>query len=73
MPNIGIKRSSLFEELGQTYSKILFPFVNWINFFLILADEEFDQLCFDFGIELDDIVRDVQSDIDKENNWLIFF
>lgn len=25
----------------------------WI---LLVADEEFDQLCFDFGIELDDIV-----------------
>jgi hypothetical protein len=68
MPNIGIKRSSLFEELGQTYSKILFPLCQLNHFFFILADEEFDQLCFDFGIELDDIVRDVQSDIDKENN-----
>ncbi|CAF1000666.1 unnamed protein product [Adineta steineri] len=38
MPNIGIKRSLLFKELGQKYT-----------------DKEFDQLCFDFGIELDDI------------------
>ncbi|CAF1165981.1 unnamed protein product [Didymodactylos carnosus] len=38
MPTIGVKRSSLFRELGKTFT-----------------DEEFDELCFDFGIELDSI------------------
>ncbi|CAF1198514.1 unnamed protein product [Rotaria sordida] len=38
MPTIGVKRSLLFNELGQKYT-----------------DEEFDQLCFDYGLELDDI------------------
>ncbi|CAF3269906.1 unnamed protein product [Rotaria socialis] len=38
MPTIGVKRSLLFKELGQTYT-----------------DKEFDQLCFDYGLELDDI------------------
>ncbi|CAF3718039.1 unnamed protein product [Rotaria sp. Silwood1] len=38
MPTIGVKRSLLFNELGQKFT-----------------DEEFDQLCFDYGLELDDI------------------
>lgn len=27
-----------------------------ISFFFFLADEEFDELCFEFGLELDEIV-----------------
>ena len=27
--------------------------------FCYLADEEFEELCFDFGLELDEVVRDV--------------
>lgn len=27
-----------------------------ISFFIFLADEEFDELCFEFGLELDEIV-----------------
>ncbi|CAF1543076.1 unnamed protein product, partial [Adineta steineri] len=38
MPTIGVKRSLLFNALGQEFT-----------------DEEFDQLCFDYGIELDKI------------------
>lgn len=26
-------------------------------YFIFSADEEFDELCFDFGLELDDVVR----------------
>jgi hypothetical protein len=29
--------------------------------FCLLADEEFDQLCFDYGLELDDIVSHIGS------------
>ena len=29
----------------------------WIDTVKCIADDEFDELCFDFGIELDDIVR----------------
>lgn len=38
--------------------------MNWIyiitdNFSLVVADEEFDELCFEFGLELDEIVSDL--------------
>jgi len=33
--------------------------VDFFNFGLFLADKEFDQLCFDYGLELDDIVSEI--------------
>lgn len=58
MPTINVQRDLLFEALGRTYSKFL---QSW---YLRLAcaalhhagDEEFDELCFEFGIELDEVV-----------------
>lgn len=69
MPTIAIKRDLLFEALGKTYCKhnfynliklikINLPYfkiyVIKINSFL--ADEEFQDLCFQFGLELDEVV-----------------
>ncbi|CAF3482917.1 unnamed protein product [Adineta steineri] len=58
MPTIGVKRSLLFNALGQEFT-----------------DEEFDQLCFDYGIELDKIEpipeskgKDVEYKIDIPAN-----
>lgn len=31
----------------------------WNVSFLLLADEEFDELCFEFGLELDEIVSNL--------------
>lgn len=31
--------------------------------FVILGDEEFDELCFDFGLELDEVVRALGIDL----------
>ena len=31
--------------------------VSYTSFFCCLADEEFEELCFDFGLELDEVVR----------------
>ena len=56
MPTIGVKRSLLFKELGQTYSKSHRKKANVFEWSFLLADKEFDQLCFDYGLELDDIV-----------------
>ncbi len=60
MPTIGVKRSLLFNELGQKFSewKKLMR-VDLFNFGLFLADQEFDQLCFDYGLELDEIVSEI--------------
>jgi hypothetical protein len=33
--------------------------VDLFNFGLFLADQEFDQLCFDYGLELDEIVSEI--------------
>ncbi|CAF4139473.1 unnamed protein product [Rotaria sp. Silwood2] len=40
---IGVKRNTLFDELGQKFT-----------------DEEFDQLCFDYGLELNDITQRIR-------------
>ncbi len=61
MPTISINRDLLFKNLGKTYSKYLnlFWFINKYKLpeiFYLKADKEFDELCFEFGIELDDVV-----------------
>lgn len=67
MPTIGVKRDLLFEALGKTYSKCycLNPQINLENrqnYSLTCpprsfsADDEFQQLCFAFGLELDEVV-----------------
>ena len=64
MPTIAVKRSLLFQELGQSYSKCCNLLREMLELAL-LADEEFDQLCFDYGIELDDVVRRMAVAIDQ--------
>ena len=56
MPTIDVPRDLLFKVLGKTYSKLRNPGSR--DFLLLLGDEEFEELCFDFGIELDDIVSE---------------
>lgn len=60
MPTIGIKRDELFAALNKTYSKSIFMQVFEmfeVNFELFfLADDEFQTLCFAFGLELDEVV-----------------
>ena len=64
MPTIGVKRSLLFHELGQKFSKYRPEVPDKHHEACFLADEEFDQLCFDYGIELDDIVRNAKHGLD---------
>lgn len=65
MPTINIKRDLLFEALGTTYSNYC-PFlsdnIHTLNaFFYVLADEEFDNLCISYGLELDEVVSDAKQ------------
>lgn len=66
MPKVDVKRDLLFAELGQTFSKYMIRFdfditlttsknSNWY-IFSFKAQEEFELLCFEFGVELDDVV-----------------
>lgn len=61
MPTIGVKRDILFEALGKTYSKCfnwkINVFDNHMEFCKFLADDDFQKLCFEFGLELDEVVR----------------
>lgn len=67
MPTIGVKRDALFEKLGRSYSEYRGahccstqpnnPGSLPTPLSISSADEEFDQLCFEYGIELDDVVR----------------
>lgn len=72
MPTVGVGRDRLFAALGKTYSQLpLSQSQSPITFFFFLiarnddivwfslnftAQEEFEELCFRFGIELDDVV-----------------
>ncbi|XP_058043732.1 phenylalanine--tRNA ligase beta subunit isoform X1 [Ahaetulla prasina] len=62
MPTVGVKRDLLFQALGRSYSKeklwglvvsLSFGQKRWER-----ADEEFDELCFEFGLELDEITSE---------------
>ena len=75
MPTVDIKRDLLFKAIGKEYSELTYyPFslahvlqtkTNFYAgeptrvFICYLADEEFEELCFDFGLELDEVVRDL--------------
>lgn len=49
MPTVGIKRTLLFEALGQTFT-----------------EEAFDELCFEFGLELDEVVTETNDEGKEE-------
>lgn len=49
MPTIGVKRTLLFEALGQTFT-----------------EEAFDELCFEFGLELDEVVTETNDEGKEE-------
>ena len=57
MPTVSVDKADLFERLGRSYSEykdiIKVPLISAI----FAATGEFDQLCFEFGIELDEDVR----------------
>lgn len=71
MPIVGVNRDRLFEALGRKYSESRGRLQAQAGLSLqhtaahqhcypavpaTAADEEFDQLCFEYGIELDDVV-----------------
>lgn len=61
MPTIAVNRDELFKRLGRVYSKFssFFYFIDKMTDAIICffaAEKEFDELCFEFGIELDEVV-----------------
>ena len=66
MPVVGVGRDLLFQALGKTYSKMLQAKRHShiksqyesevLTVCLLTADDEFQDLCFEYGIELDDVV-----------------
>jgi len=51
--------SSLAHVLQTTYPwRPVNQLTRWV-FICYSADEEFEELCFDFGLELDEVVRDL--------------
>lgn len=58
MPTVSVDKADLWERLGKEYSRC-FPllFRQLLGADVFLATEEFDQLCFDYGLELDEDVR----------------
>lgn len=65
MPTIGVKRDHLFEALGKKYSQLFGkpqPQMDnkYSQHFCFLADDEFQTLCFAFGLELDEVTTEKQ-------------
>ncbi|KAF7243243.1 Phenylalanine--tRNA ligase beta subunit [Varanus komodoensis] len=61
MPTVSVKRDLLFQALGRSYIR---PHLEYCDQFWAprfkkdTADEEFDELCFEFGLELDEITSE---------------
>ena len=60
MPTIAVDKEDLWHRLGRAYSEIAFVVaLSGILTSRIVATEDFDELMFDFGLELDEDVGDV--------------
>jgi len=74
MPVVSVGRDKLFAALGRTYSAHRPTTYSTASSLALLldtsarrvrpgaAEDEFDKLCFEYGIELDDVVRPVDLD-----------
>jgi hypothetical protein len=47
MPNVNVLKKELFQFIGREFSKNIFYLIK------IIADEEFINLCFEFGLEME--------------------
>ena len=59
MPTIAVDKEDLWERLGKVYSACNYNSILLMEGLLTqrtTATEEFDQLCFDYGLELDEDV-----------------
>jgi len=56
MPTISIPRDLFYKELGVSMSTDICNSSILSNITCCVADAEFDELCFEFGIELDEVV-----------------
>ena len=61
MPTLDVRKQDLCQALGKNYSMFLntLMFYYYIFYTNFSADEEFEELCFDIGLELDEIVSDM--------------
>jgi phenylalanyl-tRNA synthetase beta chain len=55
MPTVAVDKLDLFQRLGREYSPCIYIYLRDIAH-ISPATEEFDHLCFEFGIELDEDV-----------------
>src|SRR5690349_4192360 len=65
MPVVTISRKALFESLGETFCMNLI-----VSATDCLADTQFYDLCFEFGIELDD-VSPIEGSVDNDVEYKI--
>lgn len=80
MPTVSVNRDLLFSKIGKAYCKkvplnlyfishIKNVFRRHLKYILCpTADDEFDKLCFQFGIELDEVVSEK-----KNVNFVLFY
>ena len=57
MPTVNVLRDQLFQRLGQVFSESSLIAIQQLTALpFTAADDEFADLCFNFGLELDDVV-----------------
>jgi len=58
MPTVSVDKEDLWERLEQRFCKQCLSYfvILWTQYSRATASEEFDKLCFEFGIELDEDV-----------------
>ena len=49
MPNVNVLKKELFNAIGRTFSKLFNLTFNHLR----VGDEEFEDLCFEFGVEVE--------------------
>lgn len=56
MPTVSVDKAELWERLGQEFCKSP-KRAMFTGYWRNLASEDFDKLCFEYGLELDEDVR----------------
>jgi phenylalanyl-tRNA synthetase beta chain len=59
MPTVAVDKADLWERLGKEYCNRDPLLEIYFALTTLLATEEFDKLCFEYGLELDEDVRPI--------------
>lgn len=72
MPTVSVDKAELWERLGKEYSNLISRlFLTSFTNDHLAATEEFDKLCFDYGLELDEDVCPIIDTLNKSDQQFL--